>query len=277
MNNFYWILFLLKRVIGRFDMLVDSHCHLNLLDLTPYDGQLENVLAAAQAQGVSKFLCVCVDLLSFPEVLRIARQFANVYASVGIHPSTEKTHDCALEDLMRHALDQAVIAIGETGLDYHYNSGDLTWQRDRFVYHIEVARITKKPLIIHTRDAKEDTIALMVENKASDAGGVMHCFTETWEMAKQALDLGFYISLSGIVTFKNADSLREVAKKVPLDRLLIETDAPYLAPSPHRGKQNYPEYVRLVAQFLAQLRDIPFETLAHATTENFHRCFEKNL
>lgn len=254
-------------------MLIDSHCHLNLLDLSPYAGSLEAVIDEAERAGVGRFLCVCVDLLSLPEVLRIARQYATVHASVGIHPSTAIEHDCSLEDLLEHAKDPVVIAIGETGLDYHYNQGDLSWQRERFARHIAAARLTKKPLIIHTREAPVDTISLMQAEQAHEVGGVMHCFTESWEMAKQALDLGFYISFSGILTFKNAKALQAVAAKVPADRILIETDAPYLAPVPHRGRSNVPAFVHHVAEYLANLRGVDFEVIARQTSENFYRCF----
>jgi TatD DNase family protein len=255
-------------------VLIDSHCHLNKLDLTPYHGDLDQVMEAARVVGVEKMLCVSIDLETFPEVLACAERYDNVYASVGVHPNDANDGTLKVDHLVSLAQHNKVIAIGETGLDYYRSEGDLTWQRDAFALHINVAKTTGKPLIIHTREAQADTIAMMQSEKANDIGGVMHCFTEDVAMAKQCLDLGFYISLSGIVTFKNAVALQEVARYVPLDRLLVETDAPYLAPTPHRGKPNYPEYVKLVAEFIAALRGESFEKIADATTENFYRLFK---
>ena len=254
-------------------VLIDSHCHLNKLDLTPYDNELDNVVAAAKAVGVETMLCVSTDLETCPEVLACAERYEHVYASIGVHPNDANEAGLTAEHLIQLAQHKKVIAVGETGLDYYRSEGDLTWQRDAFALHIEVAKQTGKPLIIHTREAQADTIAMMQSEKASEIGGVMHCFTEDVGMAKQCLDLGFYISLSGIVTFKNAVALQEVVRYVPLDRLLVETDAPYLAPTPHRGKPNYPAYVRLVAEFIAQLRGESFEKIANSTTEKFGRLF----
>jgi len=253
-------------------MLVDSHCHLDQLDLTAHNNKLDNAIKAAQAQGVSHFLCVCIDMQNVHDVINIAESYDNIDASVGVHPN-EITENPSAEMLIDLAKHPKVVAIGETGLDYFRIKDNHDFQQSRFLTHIEVAKTLNKPLIIHTRDAKEDTIRLMREAQADNVGGVMHCFTEDWKMAKQALDLGFYISISGIVTFKNADQIREVASKVPLDRLLIETDSPYLAPVPKRGKPNEPAYVRYVAEFLAELRDIPLEAFAKATTDNFFRLF----
>lgn len=257
-------------------MIVDSHCHLDRLDLTPYDGDLNKALDAALKNDVKQLLCVCIDLENFPNVLEIADAYPFIYASVGVHPN----HECEAEPdeatLIRLAGQAKVIAIGETGLDYYRSAGDLDWQRDRFRTHIRAANAVNKPLIIHSRQAREDTLTIMREENAANISGVMHCFTETWDMAKAAMDLNFYISLSGIVTFKNAKDLQDVAKKIPLDRLLIETDSPYLAPMPHRGKPNEPAYVRHVAEFLAALRGEPYETLAAQTTENFNRLFLSN-
>ncbi|MEE9451669.1 MAG: TatD family hydrolase, partial [Gammaproteobacteria bacterium] len=221
-------------------MLIDSHCHLNCLDLTAYDNDLSQVLAAAKANNVGFMLCVCIDLDNYPDVLAIAKAHPNIAASVGVHPNVVLEQEVAVETLVKLAEDENVVAIGETGLDYYRSQGDLSWQQQRFCNHMEVAKQVDKPLIIHSRAAREDTLALMREHNAEQIGGVMHCFTETWEMAKQCLDLGFYISFSGIVTFKNAQDLQQVAKKVPLDRLLVETDSPYLAPEPYRGKSNQP-------------------------------------
>jgi TatD DNase family protein len=254
--------------------LVDSHCHLNKLDLTPYNGELAGVIKDAETAGVMAMLCVSIDLATFPDVLKTAEQFSNVYASVGVHPNDSKDDPVSVAQLVQLAQHPKVIAIGETGLDYYRSTGDLEWQRNAFRVHIQAARETQKPLIIHTRAAQEDTIKIMREEKVQDIRGVMHCFTETWEMAKQAIDLGFYISISGIVTFKNATDLQELVKKIPLDRLLVETDAPYLAPLPHRGKANYPAYTRLVAEYVAQLRGESVEHVAQQTTQNFYNLFK---
>ena len=254
-------------------MIIDSHCHLDLLDLTPFNGELGQALELAQSKGVGQFLCVSVDLEKFPKLVAIAERYPSIYLSVGSHPSeSEKVVSTVelLTELGRHPL---VVAIGETGLDYHYNTGDLEWQRTRFRHHIAAAKALNKPLIIHTRDAREDTIAILKEEGAAAVGGVMHCFTETWEIAQAAMELGFYISFSGIVTFKNATELQAVAKQVPLDRLLIETDAPYLAPVPHRGKPNHPANVYHVAEYIAQLRGITIEEVAAVTTDNFKKLF----
>ncbi len=254
-------------------MLVDSHCHLNMLDLTSYDGEMKNLIQAAKDEGVEKFLCVGVNLTDALEPIQIAEQFDEVKASVGVHPSEEIEGELNAKDIIELASHDQVVAIGETGLDYHYNEGDLTWQRDRFRLHINIAKELAKPLIIHTRDAKVDTMTILVEEGACECGGVMHCFTEDWEMAQQALDIGFYISIPGIVTFKNASQIVEVASKVPMDRLLIETDSPYLAPAPFRGKKNEPKYVKYVAQKIAEIRGITFDEVANATTKNYERLF----
>ena len=256
-------------------MLIDSHCHLDQLNLTAYEGSLQAALEAADEKHVTHFLTVCTTLLDFPDVLHIARTNVNVFASFGIHPSEAMPEELTVAELVRFAnSDPCVIAIGETGLDYHYNEGDLGWQRERFRRHIRASRETGKPLIIHTRDARDDTLLIMQEENASEIGGVMHCFTDTWDMAEQALAMGFYISISGIVTFKNAKAVQEVAQRVPLNRLLIETDAPYLAPDPYRGKPNEPAYLIKTAEFVAKLREISLDELAAATTHNFFECFK---
>ena len=256
-------------------MLVDSHCHLNMLDLSPFDGELGGVIQAAKEADVTKMLCVAVDLENFPAVLQCAENYLDIFASVGVHPndSQDSVNVKQLVELSQH---DKVVAIGETGLDYFRSEGDLEWQRDAFRAHITVAKETQKPLIIHTREAREDTLQLMREEQAETIGGVIHCFTETWEMAQAAIELGFYISFSGIVTFKNAKDLQDVAKKIPLEKMLIETDSPYLAPVPHRGKANYPAYVRYVAEFIAELRNEPLAKIAQQTTENFQRLFKIN-
>jgi TatD DNase family protein len=250
-------------------MLVDSHCHLDLIKNSDPD----TLVSTAKAQGVSHFLSVSIDLDHFPILLGIAQRMDNVFASVGIHPNTQPDLTVDVHKLTVLADDPNIIAIGETGLDYFRSQGDLTWQHQRFRTHIQAAKETGKPLIIHSRDAISDTLRILREENAT--GGIMHCFVEDWEIAQQAMEMGFYISFSGIVTFKNAKTLQSVAKKVPLDRLLVETDAPYLAPVPHRGKTNYPAYVRLVAEFIAKLRGESFETIARATTENFFRLFKQ--
>jgi TatD DNase family protein len=204
---------------------------------------------------------------------QLVEPFPEVSISVGVHPNERDRREPDPAELVELARDRRVVAIGETGLDYHYNEGDLDWQRTRFRVHIEAARVCTKPLIVHTRDAREDTIAIMREAGADRVGGVMHCFTETWEMARQALDLGFYVSFSGIITFKSAEALRDVVRRIPLDRLLIETDSPYLAPVPHRGKENEPRFVRHVAEQVAALRGLTVEQVAAITRENFFRLF----
>lgn len=254
-------------------MLVDSHCHLDTLDLTLFDNNLDNVLAAARQQQVEHFLCVCIDLENFPKVLEIAKHYPNVYASVGLHPNSQVATEPTAAQLIDLAQDPAIIAIGETGLDYFRSEGDLDWQRERFRRHIQAAKAVKKPLIIHSRDAEADTLKIMQEAATYNVKGVLHCFTGSLAMAEAAIAMGFYISFSGILTFKNATQLHEVAKRIPLDSILIETDCPYLAPMPHRGKPNQPAYVRYVAEALADLRQIPYAKIAEATTANFFQCF----
>jgi len=250
--------------------LVDSHCHINFEDLREdFDG----LLARAAENQVGHMLCVSVNLEDFPEVLELARRYPHIFASVGVHPCYTDCEEPSVDRLVGLADDPRIVAIGETGLDYFRNSGDLEWQRDRFVRHIEAAAITGKPLIIHTRQAADDTMALLKSNHAERSGGVMHCFAEDWATAEKALDLGFYISFSGIVTFKSAETLREVARRVPMEQVLVETDSPYLAPVPMRGKQNEPSYVRHTASFIAELRGISLEEVAEITTRNFFTLF----
>jgi len=253
--------------------LVDSHCHLDMLDLAPYQGDLTALLQHAHENGVQHILNVSVTMAEFPTVLKIAEAYPFVSASVGLHPN-EQNEDVTLAQLLEYGKHPKVIAIGETGLDYFRTTGDTEWQRDRFRTHILAAKSLQKPLIIHTRDAKEDTLRLMQEENAQAVCGVMHCFTEDWETAKRALDLGFYISFSGIVTFKNANTIQEVAKQVPLERMLVETDAPYLAPNPYRGKSNVPAYVRHTAEYIAALRGMSLEEIAEQTTSNFYTLFK---
>lgn len=254
-------------------MLVDSHCHLDRLDLTQHQGSLDVALQAARDQGVGHFLCIGVSADNAATVKALAERYADVDCSVGIHPLDLKPgEEPALEWLLRELDHPKVVAIGETGLDYHYEPEAAELQQASFRLHLQAARSTGKPVIVHTRAARADTLQLLREAALPQAG-VLHCFTEDWEMAKAALDLGFYISLSGIVTFRNADALRDVARQVPADRLLVETDSPYLAPIPYRGKPNLPQYVREVAQFLAMLRGENYERFAEQTTSNFARLF----
>jgi len=254
-------------------MLIDSHCHLDRLDLTAYGGCLDAALAAARARGVGHFLCIGVSAANAATVKALAERYADVDCSVGVHPlDLEPGAEPALDWLLGELAHPKVVAIGETGLDYHYEPESAALQQASFRLHLEAARITGKPVIVHTREARADTLALLREAALPQAG-VLHCFTEDWDMARAALDMGFYISLSGIVTFRNAEALREVARQVPADRLLVETDSPYLAPVPHRGKPNLPEYVREVADYLAVLRGVSSETLAEQTTANFKRLF----
>jgi TatD DNase family protein len=250
---------------------VDSHCHINFPELA---ANMSDVLAKMRENDVVTALCVSVNLADFPQVLALAEQHSHIYASVGVHPDHEGGEEPDVARLVGLAQHPKVIAIGETGLDYFRLKGDLEWQRTRFRTHIRASRESGKPLIIHTREAAVDTLRLMVEEKAAEAAGVMHCFTETWEVAEAALDMGFYISFSGIVTFKNAKQLKEVAQRVPLERILIETDAPYLAPVPHRGKLNQPAYVKHVAAEIATLRGISLDEVGRRTTENFARLFK---
>lgn len=249
---------------------IDSHCHLNFPELAE---NITDVLAQMQHNDVAGALCVAVNLADFPQVLALAEQHPNLYASVGVHPDYEGVEEPDVARLVKLALHPKVIAIGETGLDYFRLKGDLEWQRARFRNHIRAALECAKPLIIHTREAAADTLRIMKEENAAEAGGVMHCFTETWEVAEAALAMGFYISFSGIITFKNAKQIKEVAQRVPLERILIETDAPYLAPVPFRGKLNQPAYVKHIAEEIALLRGISVDEVGRCTTENFMGLF----
>ncbi|VEG90064.1 TatD family hydrolase [Legionella spiritensis] len=257
-------------------MLVDSHCHLNFIDLSDFDNKLEKVLQAARANDVEHLLCVCVDLKDYPELCRIAETYPNISISVGLHPNSEVETEPDAVTLCDMAKHKSCIAIGETGLDYYRTTQEDAQkkQRQRFSEHIHASLTTSKPLIIHTRQAAKDTLEVMKSENAEITGGVMHCFAEDWDIAVQAMDMNFYISLSGIVTFKNALALHEVAKKVPLDRLLIETDSPYLAPVPYRGKQNHPALVKYVAMAISEIKGVRYEEIARQTTDNFYRCFK---
>ena len=255
-------------------MLVDSHCHIPMLGK---EMDVNQVIANAKALGVEHMLCVSVDLESYPEILSLAEQHERIYASVGVHPNTTMQEEVSQEKLIELASNDHVIAIGETGLDYFRSEGDLEWQRDRFRTHIRAAKSVNKPLIIHTRDVGEDITRILKEEGADEVGGVMHCFVEDWETAQKAMEMNFYISFSGIVTFKNAKEVQEVAKQVPLERMLVETDSPYLTPVPYRGKPNQPGYTRYVAEFIAELKGVSFEQVAEQTTANFFNLFNVNM
>lgn len=249
---------------------IDSHCHLDFPELVK---QLPDLLENMRQNEVVAALCIGVNLPDFPAVLALAEQNQNLYASVGVHPDYEDTEEPDEARLVVLGQHPKVLAVGETGLDYYRLKGDLEWQRQRFRTHIRAAKQLKKPLVIHTREAAVDTLNIMREEQASEVGGVMHCFTESWEVAEAALEQGFYISMSGIVTFKNAKQVKEVAQRVPLDRLLIETDSPYLAPMPYRGKTNQPAYVKHVAEEIATLRGLAVNEVGVQTTQNFNRLF----
>jgi len=258
-------------------MYIDSHCH---LDFPQYQNRLPEVLANMAACKVSHALCISVDIPDFPKVLKLAQDHPHLFASVGVHPDYEDTLEPSLEFLVQQAKHPKIIAIGETGLDY-YRMGDrsyesMEWQRERFRTHIRAALASQKPLIVHTRSASVDTLRILREEGADQIGGVMHCFTESTEVAIAAMEMGFFISFSGIVTFKSAKDLQETCRQVPLDRMLIETDSPYLAPIPYRGKTNEPAWVSKVGGFIADLKGVPVERLAEQTTNNFFQCFQIN-
>jgi TatD DNase family protein len=249
-------------------MLVDSHCHLDFLK-----GNLDTILDEAKKHGVEYILSICTNLKNFPKIIEIAKNYDNVYATVGLHPGEQVKNEPTIDELVKLADDPKVVAFGETGLDYYHNLISPEKQLERFRIHIDAADKINKPLIVHNRDASEDTVKALQDYGADKVGGVMHCFSGTLRIAQQAMEMNFYISFSGIVTFKNADKLREIAKLVPLDKILLETDAPYLAPDPYRGKPNQPAYVTYVAKCIAEIKNIPYETVARQTTNNFMRLF----
>ncbi len=255
-------------------MLIDSHCHLDKIDLTPYQNDFSKFMQAATEQNIEQMLCISIDLEAYPAMFELIEPYKNISLSVGVHPNVTEGQDPSADELIELAANPRVIAIGETGLDYFRSEGDLTWQHERFANHIQAAKQTQKPLIVHTREAKEDTLRILKEQNAQEVGGVIHCFTEDWDFAQQAMDLNFYISFSGIVSFKNAHAVHDAAKKVPSDRYLIETDSPYLAPVPFRGKPNYPMYVKQVAQHVADLRGVSVEVVEKQANENFKRLFK---
>jgi TatD DNase family protein len=254
-------------------MLVDSHCHLDRVALDHYENDFKQFISATLAAGIDHMLCVSIDLESWPSMVSLVEAFPQISVSVGVHPNDRERRDPSASELVELAHHPKVVAIGETGLDYFHGTGDLDWQRERFQQHIEAAKQAELPLIIHTRDAKEDTLSIMRSEGADRAGGVMHCFTEDWPMAKQAIEMGFYVSFSGIITFKNAADLREVVRQVPIERILIETDSPYLAPVPYRGKPNQPIYVRQVAECVAEIKQLSSDEVAQRTADNYYQCF----
>jgi TatD DNase family protein len=259
-------------------MLIDSHCHLDRLNLTAYNGDLSAALSAARDRGVGKFLCIGISHHNFNQIIDIAKQHTDIYATAGLHPLEFNESGCLKsveirQWLMNMALDPLVVGIGETGLDYHYSKESVQAQQLSFAIHLEVARELSKPVIVHTRDARKDTLDLIRTHGCLESAGVLHCFTESWEMAKAALDLNYYISFSGIITFKNASELRDIVKRVPLDRLLVETDSPYLAPVPYRGRPNEPKNVLEVAQCVADLKGLGFDAICEQTSRNFSSLF----
>ena len=254
-------------------MLIDSHCHLDRIDLAPYQNDFANFMGAVRENQIEHLLTIAIDLEAYPSMLALVADYPQISVTVGVHPNEQDGKDPTVDELIALGQLDKVIGIGETGLDYFRSEGDVEWQRQRFRNHISAAKVLKKPIIVHTREAKEDTLRVLQEENASEVGGIIHCFTEDWEFARGTLDLGFYISFSGIVTFNSAKQIKEVAKKVPADKFLIETDSPYLAPVPHRGKPNYPTYVKYVAEHIAELRDTSINQIAEQSTANFRTLF----
>ena len=256
-------------------MLTDSHCHLDRLDLSRSNNSLDVALDAATERGVSRFLCVCISEANRQAVLDIAAKRDNIFASTGIHPCDVSETVVSQQALTEWAQHPKVVALGESGLDYFHSKDFVAEQQESFANHLIVGKEQKLPVIVHTREAKEDTLSLIAEHACRESSGVLHCFTEDWDMAKRAMDMNFYISISGIVTFRNAEALRDVVRQTPLDYLLVETDSPYLAPVPYRGKPNMPAYVREVAEYVAELKGISYEALAEKTTDNFLKLFNR--
>jgi TatD DNase family protein len=254
-------------------MLIDSHCHLDRIDLKPYQNDFASFMQEAESCQIEHLLCIAIDLEAFPAMQSLVSDYSQISLTIGVHPNEREGKEPTTEELILLGGNPKIIGIGETGLDYFRSEGDLTWQHQRFRNHISAAKSLKKPLIIHTREAKLDTLRILEEENAGEVGGVIHCFTEDWEFAKKAMDLNFYLSFSGIITFNSAKEIKEVARKVPADRFLIETDSPYLAPVPYRGRPNYPTYVRHVAEQIAELRGISSNQVAELSTENFYRLF----
>ncbi len=257
-------------------MFFDSHCHIDRIDLEQFNGSFDQLMQQVSAQNVTQMICISVELDDFEKMQSLVAPYPNIYCSVGVHPDYEESTEPDVATLVKLSKTPNIVAIGETGLDY-IKPSDYTWQRDRFRVHIEAAKQTNLPLIVHTREAQKDTIDILKAENADQVGGVLHCFTEDWAMAKQAIDLNFYISISGIVTFKQAKNVHEMAKQIPDDRLLIETDSPWLAPVPHRGKTNFPGFVPLVAQELAKLRGVTVEHIAEITRQNAQMLFKTEV
>ena len=257
-------------------MFVDSHCHLDRLDLKPYENDFAVLMQHVKERQIEHLLCISIDLEHYGSMRELVADYDEISVTVGVHPNENEGHEPTTDELIELGRDEKVIGIGETGLDYFRSEGDLTWQKDRFRNHIHAAKALNKPLIIHTREAGQDALDILQAENASEVGGIIHCFTEDWDFAKRALDLNFYISFSGIVTFNNAKQIQDVAKKVPADKFLIETDSPYLAPVPHRGRPNYPQYVTHVAQTVADLRGISLSSVAELSTKNFYTLFNKS-
>jgi len=251
-------------------VFIDSHCHLDCIDLKNHNNSLAELMTEVASNGVEHMLCVCIDLFEFDKMYATVKNFPQVSVSAGMHPTHAVGNALSVESILDYVSREEVVAVGETGLDYFYQKDKPDWQQQRFRHHIAAAREVKKPVIVHTRDAAEDTLKIITEESAKDCGGVIHCFTEDWDFASAALDQNFYISFSGICTFKTAEQIREVVRKVPADRFLIETDSPYLAPVPNRGKQNQPDYVSLVAQCVASERGISVEEVADISRQNFY-------
>lgn len=254
-------------------MFIDSHCHLDRIDLAPYQNDFARFVAATEAAQIERMLCIGIELESYPKMMELVNPYSSISLSVGVHPNVTDGREPSVDQLITLGSNKRVIAVGETGLDYFRSQGDLAWQVRRFVNHIEAAKVLNKPLIIHTREAGQDALKVLADHGANAVGGIIHCFTEDWDYAARALDLNFYISFSGIVTFKNAEAIKDVARRIPLDRLLIETDSPYLAPIPYRGKPNYPQYVRHVAEHIAELRGMAVAEVARVSSANFYRLF----
>lgn len=257
-------------------MFIDSHCHLDRIDLAPYQNDFSCFMQEATRQGIEHLMCIAIDLEAYPAMVELVSGYPQISLTVGVHPNSHEGKEPSAQDLVELGRAEKVIGIGETGLDYFRSEGDLTWQQERFRRHISAAKSLQKPLIIHTREAREDTLRILEEEGADCVGGIIHCFTEDWEFAQRAMDLNFYISFSGIVTFNNAKAIQDVARKIPEDRYLIETDSPYLAPVPFRGRTNYPLYVRHVAEFIAKLRNTTTEEIAAQSTRNFNRLFSRS-
>ena len=254
-------------------LFVDSHCHLDCIKLDEFDDDFDMLIQRCLDAGVEHMLCVSIDMHKYPHMFEQVRRYPQVSVSAGVHPMAEQEEDVDAKALKQVASNEKVVAIGETGLDYYYNKGDTKWQQERFRTHIQCAVELDKPVIVHTRDAGKDTLDILKQENAEQCGGVIHCFTETMAFAEKALELGFMISFSGIITFRNAEALREVARQVPDSHLLIETDAPYLAPAPFRGKQNYPAHVKHVAEKLADIRNTSIEHIAEVSKDNYYRVF----